>query len=267
MVIPIHDRNPTSRFAVVTFTLILLNVAVYFFGPSLSDEGLPPGSPAACSDEAFVQHYAAVPKELTENHTDPPEPFAVRDDRGRVVECAPDYDKNAPLSALTSMFLHGGVLHLLGNMLFLFVFGNNVEDRFGRLKFLLFYLLCGYSAAYAFAFTEPNSLAPLVGASGAIAGVLGAYLWLFPKARVIALVPFLFFIPLPIPAWAVLSSWFILQAVYANGGGLGEGQVAYVAHVVGFAVGLVLTILYIGNRREIPVRGRTRDHRHRSDQG
>ncbi|MGQ0466034.1 MAG: rhomboid family intramembrane serine protease [Sporichthyaceae bacterium] len=257
MVIPIHDRNPTKRFAVVTYLLILLNVAVYFFGPSLSSEGLPANAPQACSEEAFIQHYAAVPRELTENHVDPDRRFTTIED-GRRVACDADYSKSAPLSALTSMFLHGGLLHLLGNMLFLFVFGNNVEDRFGRLKFLLFYLLCGYTAAYAFAFTTPNSDAPLVGASGAIAGVLGAYLWLFPRARVIALVPFLFFIPLPIPAWAVLSSWFLLQAVYANGGGLGEGQVAYVAHVVGFAVGLVLTIVFIGTRREIPDRDRAR---------
>jgi membrane associated rhomboid family serine protease len=244
---------------VVTYTLILLNVFVYFFGPALSSEGLPDDVPRACSEEAFVQHYAAVPRELTENHVEKPRAFVTEDNGRRVLCPAPDYSKSAPISALTSMFLHGGVLHLLGNMLFLYVFGNNVEDRLGRMKFLLFYLLCGYTAAYAFAFTTPNSDAPLVGASGAIAGVLGAYLWIFPRARVIALVPFLFFIPLPIPAWAVLGSWFILQAVYANGGGLGEGQVAYVAHVVGFAVGLVLMILYIGNRREIPERGSVRE--------
>jgi len=256
VVIPIHDRNPTKRFAVVTYVLILLNIVVYFFGPSLSSEGLPPDAPRICSEEAFIAHYAAVPRELTQNRVEDVTAFRARDDNGRAVVCEADYHKSAPLSALTSMFLHGGLLHLLGNMLFLFVFGNNVEDRLGRFKFLLFYLLIGYTAAYAFAFTQPDSDAPLVGASGAIAGVLGAYLWLFPKARVIALVPFLFFIPLPIPAWAVLSSWFILQAVYANGGGLGEGQVAYVAHVVGFAVGLILTILFIGNRREVPDRGR-----------
>ncbi|MGQ0846059.1 MAG: rhomboid family intramembrane serine protease [Sporichthyaceae bacterium] len=267
MVIPIHDRNPTKRFAVVTYVLILLNVAVYFFGPAVSSEGLPPDAPRACSEEAFIQHYAAVPRELTTNSVEETKSFVTRDDNGRLVPCRADYEKSAPLSALTSMFLHGGLLHLLGNMLFLYVFGNNVEDRLGRLKFLAFYLLVGYTAAYAFAFTQPDSDAPLVGASGAIAGVLGAYLWLFPKARVIALVPFLFFIPLPIPAWAVLSSWFILQAVYANGGGLGEGQVAYVAHVVGFAVGFVLAILYIGNRREVPdrpPRGRQSKERRRT---
>jgi membrane associated rhomboid family serine protease len=137
-------------------------------------------------------------------------------------------------------------------MLFLFIFGNNVEDRMGRLGYLLFYLLCGYVAAYGFAFTDPSSTAPLIGASGAIAGVLGAYLWLYPRAKVVSLVPFLFFLPLPLPAWMVLGSWFLLQAVYANGAGVGDGNVAYMAHVVGFTVGLLLTMLYIGDRRERP---------------
>jgi membrane associated rhomboid family serine protease len=168
---------------------------------------------------------------------------------------AAEFSKSPALSALTSLFLHGGLLHLLGNMLFLFIFGNNVEDRFGRLRFLGFYLLCGYTAAYAHAFTDPDSTAPLVGASGAIAGVLGAYLWLYPRARVIALVPFLFFIPLPLPAWLVLGSWFLLQFGYAQGAGVGDGSldnIAYMAHVVGFVVGLLLTILFIGDRRAPP---------------
>jgi membrane associated rhomboid family serine protease len=259
VVIPIHDQNPTRRFPVVTYAILIINVAVYFFGPSIGNHGLPPNAPADCRTDAFVQQWSAIPKELTENHQLPAAPVDLIDG-STVIHCpAAHFDKTPGLSALSSMFLHGGVLHLLGNMLFLFIFGNNVEDRFGRFRFALFYLLCGYTASYAFAFTDPNSTTPLVGASGAIAGVLGAYLWLYPRARIVALVPFLFFLPLPMPAWLVLGSWFGLQAIYAHGGGLGEGSVAYVAHVVGFAVGFVLTVLFIGHKRQAPeLRRRTR---------
>ena len=260
MVIPIHDKNPTRRFPVVTYAILILNVLIYFFGPAFGDQGLPASAPDECRTDAFVQQWAAIPKELTENQQLPTEPVdLVTDDA--VISCpAAEFEKSPTLSALSSMFLHGGLLHLLGNMLFLFIFGNNVEDRFGRFRFALFYLLCGYTATYAFAFTDPNSTTPLVGASGAVAGVLGAYLWLYPRARIVALVPFLFFLPLPMPAWLVLGSWFGLQAIYSQGGGLGEGSVAYVAHVVGFAVGFVLTVLFIGDRRQAPER---RPSRHR----
>lgn len=252
MVIPIHDKNPTRRFPVVTYAILIINVVIYFFGPSFGDQGLPKNVPDECKSDAFVQQWAAIPKELTEGHQLPHERVDLVDGN-TVIHCpAAHFDKSPPLSALSSMFLHGGLLHLLGNMLFLFIFGNNVEDRFGRWRFALFYLLCGYTATYAFAFTNPDSTTPLVGASGAIAGVLGAYLWLYPRARIVALVPFLFFLPLPLPAWLVLGSWFGLQAIYSQGGGLGEGSVAYVAHVVGFAVGFVLTVLFIGDRKQTP---------------
>jgi membrane associated rhomboid family serine protease len=254
MVIPIHDRNPVRRIPVVTYFLILLNFAVYFFGPSLSHDGVSANAPALCKEDAYVQHWAAIPKELTTNHSLPLNPVQV-DDGDTTVTCqAYKFHKSPPLSALTSMFVHGGLLHLLGNMLFLFIFGNNVEDRFGRVGFTAFYLLCGYTSAYAFAFTQPHSIDPLIGASGAIAGVLGAYLWLYPKAKVIALVPFLLFLPLQLPAWLVLGSWFLLQALYAQGSVVSTGGVAYVSHVVGFGIGLLLTILYIGNQREVPER-------------
>jgi membrane associated rhomboid family serine protease len=153
----------------------------------------------------------------------------------------PPYHKRPWLSVLTAMFLHGGWLHLLGNMLFLYVFGNNVEDRLGRLRFLGFYLLCGYAATYGFALFQPDSTQPLVGASGAIAGVLGAYLVLFPRARVLSLLTFLLFLPVRLPAWFVLGGWFVLQYIYFRGGGVAAGSgVAYGAHVVGFLVGAVL---------------------------
>lgn len=141
------------------------------------------------------------------------------------------------------MFLHGSWLHLLGNMLFLWIFGNNIEDRLGRVRFLLFYLVCGYAAAYAFALANPDSTDPLIGASGAIAGVLGAYLMLYPRVRVWVLVPFLFFLPLRLPAWSVLALWFVLQAFYSAGYAVAQaGTVAYLAHVVGFVVGALLVV-------------------------
>jgi membrane associated rhomboid family serine protease len=143
------------------------------------------------------------------------------------------------------MFLHGGWLHILGNMLFLWVFGNNVEDLMGRLKFLLFYLFCGYVAAYGFAYGTPTSHATLVGASGAIAGVLGAYLVLFPTARVTSLIPiFIIMFPIRLPAWIVLGSWFLLQWLYSNGTAVAAGaDVAYLAHVYGFVAGLLIALL------------------------
>jgi membrane associated rhomboid family serine protease len=168
----------------------------------------------------------------------------------------PRYHKIPALSVLFSMFLHGGWLHLLGNMLFLWVFGNNVEDRLGRLRYALFYLVCGYLAAYGFALADANSSQPLIGASGAVSGILGAYLVLYPKARVWSLVPFLLFLPLRLPAWLVLGLWFLLQWVYSAGYTVsGAGSVAYLAHVVGFIVGALLALPLRRPRRraDVPV--------------
>ncbi|MGQ0632184.1 MAG: rhomboid family intramembrane serine protease [Sporichthyaceae bacterium] len=251
MVIPIHDRNPVRRVPIVTYAIVLLNVVVYFWGPTWGDHGLPAGVDQICRDDAFIQQYAAIPAELTDNAQLAPERVQI-DTGDRLVPCpAAQFDKSPLLSAITSMFLHGGLLHLIGNMLFLWIFGNNIEDRMGRFRFTLFYLFCGMVATYGFAFTTPDSLTPLVGASGAVAGVLGAYLWLYPKARIIALVPFLFFIPLPLPAWLVLGSWFGLQALYSQGTGIGDGSVAYIAHVIGFTVGFVIAMVAF-HSREIP---------------
>lgn len=243
--IPIHDENPTSRVAVITYLLIAVNVVVFLTEPvSRSWNGQPATPAEACQQIAYFREYAAIPWELTSNQQLP-------DSVGLPRPCAllypPTYRKIPALSVLYSMFLHGSWLHLLGNMLFLWVFGNNVEDRLGKLRYLLFYLACGYLAAYGFALADPNSTTTLVGASGAIAGVLGAYLVLFPRARVTSLVPFLLFLPLRFPAWLVLGTWFLLQYFYASGGGVGEGAgVAYLAHVVGFLAGIVLVILLGG---------------------
>jgi rhomboid family protein len=250
--IPIHDENPTSRRAWVTITLIAINLIVFLREPvALSISGNPTSAANLCHQEAFFRRYAAIPKELTSNRQ---LPLTVRDAPARVqgnqVACPvgrPNYDKIPALSVLYAMFLHGSWLHLLGNMLFLWVFGNNVEDRLGRVRYLLFYLLCGYAATYGFALADPSSTTTLVGASGAIAGVLGAYLVLFPRARVTSLVPFLLFFPVWLPAWVVLGSWFVLQWFYAAGASVASGAgVAYLAHVVGFITGIVLIILLGG---------------------
>ena len=245
MVIPIHDRNPVRRPPVVTYLLIVLNFVVFLVQPiAFSSLGGGVRQAQACRQEAFFRRWGAIPRELLSN--DQLE-VTVLDESCRVGP--PDYEKEPVVSAVTSMFLHGGWLHLLGNMLFLFVFGNNVEDRLGRLRYLLSYLGWGLVAAYGFALTMPGSTGVVVGASGAVAGVLGAYLVLFPRARVTSLVPFLFFVPLPLPAWLVLGSWFLLQAVYSAGAGVTEGSgVAYVAHVAGFVAGF-LTAKLSGRRR------------------
>jgi membrane associated rhomboid family serine protease len=255
VVLPVYDQNPVRRPPYVTYLLIALNVVVFLFQPiarvsvsgNVSDE-------QACRQEAFFREYGAVPKELLSNEplgetvTGPgPEP-------GTCYVGEPDYDKQPFVSALTAMFLHGGWLHLLGNMLFLFVFGNNVEDRLGRLRYLLLYLAWGVVATYAFAAANASSTSVVVGASGAIAGVLGSYLMMFPRAKVVSLMPFFFFLPIRLPAWLVLGSWFALQWWYSSGGPISEGGgVAYLAHVAGFVAGVVTGLVI---RPKPPARAR-----------
>ncbi|HEU0104512.1 MAG TPA: rhomboid family intramembrane serine protease [Mycobacteriales bacterium] len=260
MVLPIHDVNPHRRTPYVTYALIAVNVVVFLLSPlaaTLTGSG---SAAAQCRQLAYLDHHAAKPDEVIGND----QPTAVAtgqvgvDPAGRVgcvEQSPPPYEKNAALSVLTAMFMHGGWLHLLGNLLFLYVFGDNVEDRLGRLRYLGFYLLCGFAATYGFSALDPSSTAPLVGASGAIAGVLGGYLVLFPKARVWSLLTFFFFLPVRLPAWLVLGSWFLLQALYSAGAGITDatgGGVAYVAHAVGFVVGALLVL---------PLRGSGRDRR------
>jgi membrane associated rhomboid family serine protease len=251
VVLPIHDDNPTRRRPLVTYLLIAINVVAFLMSPVASYVAGSSELAQECRQVAFFDEYAAKPKELLTN--DPVPPTTVVNEQGDRVCPLPSYDKEPFLSALTAMFLHGGWLHLLGNLLFLFVFGNNVEDRLGRLRFLGFYLLCGYVATYGFALLDPGSTTSLVGASGAIAGVLGAYLLLYPRARVLTIV---LIFPLRLPAWLVLGGWFALQYSNARSAGVAEGAgVAYAAHVIGFVAGAALVWSLRGSTPQ-PVRRR-----------
>ncbi|MEU5129804.1 rhomboid family intramembrane serine protease [Streptomyces mobaraensis] len=245
MVIPVHDVNPVRRTPWVTYALVLVNVVVFLRTPGVTgsvtgDSGLAD----LCRLHAFLDRWGAVPRELVHARLPglvPTGEVGVGPAGPGCLVGPPAYDKSPPLSVLTAMFLHGSWLHLLGNMLFLWIFGDNVEDRLGHVRYLLFYGFCGYAAAYGFALADTDSGTPLIGASGAIAGVLGAYLVLFPRARVWVLVPFLLFLPLRLPSWVVLGLWFVLQAVYSYGAGVSDAaNVAYLAHVVGFVTGMLL---------------------------
>ena len=259
MVLPVHDLNPVRRTPVVTYALIAVNVVVFLFSPLAATlTGGGDGPAAQCAQLAYLDHYAAKPAELTANQAEGVVATgqAGRDAQGQVgcLASEPTYEMPPALSVLTAMFLHGGWAHLLGNMLFLYVFGNNVEDRLGRLRFLVFYLGCGYAATYGFALADAASTTPLVGASGAVAGGLGAYLVLYPRARVWSLLTFFFFLPVRLPAWLVLGSWFVLQYLYVQGAGISEdgGGGAYLAHVIGFVLGALLVL---------PLRGSGHDRR------
>jgi membrane associated rhomboid family serine protease len=205
--IPLRDVIPSRTRPGVTITLIVLNVLVFLLQSSLSDT----------AQEAFVYAFGLVPAYFS------------------------------LVTAFTSMFVHGGLAHLAGNLLFLWIFGDNVEDRLGHLRFVAFYLLCGFLAALSQFLLDPDSTIPMVGASGAIAGVMGAYLVLYPHSRVLMLFPFPVFL-FELPAVAFLGMWFFVQ--FLNGVGQLpifqqdqiSGGVAFWAHVAGFAAGVVLVV-------------------------
>ena len=222
--IPYRDENATVRTPVVTFALIAVNVAVWLlFQGAGSDPSL----------AASVCNYGLIPGELT-LQARPGDGFRM----GEGLACLVDAGR-APEHIVTSMFLHGGWMHLIGNMWFLWLFGNNIEDSMGRGRFIVFYLLCGLGAALAQVFADPSSIVPMVGASGAISGVMGAYIVLYPRVRVYTLVPIVVFITsVALPAWVMLGYWMVLQVL----GGLGgqESGVAFWAHIGGFVAGVLL---------------------------
>jgi len=258
--LPLKDDIPTRRFPILTVAIIVACVVVYFGfergGLGLGDTG-----------NEVVLEYGAIPYEVTHPGDDcgatPAGNIACEGQAG-VQGQAPD---QAPwwLTILTSMFLHGGLLHLAGNMLFLWVFGNNIEDSMGRVRFVAFYLLGGIAALAAQTLIDPGAAVPTVGASGAIAAVLGGYALLYPRARVVTVVfIIIIFTIVRLPALLVLGLWFLLQVLYGAselGQPLGgSGGVAYFAHIGGFVFGLALIRLFANDvhedydvQRRIPV--------------
>ena len=217
---PIYDDVPTKKFPLITIALIMMNSIVYLYQMSLG-EGF----------TKFIYSMGLLPFEITHH-----------------IDLFPSGPSPIYLTIFSSMFMHGSIVHLLGNMLFLWIFGNNVEDYLKRKNFLIFYLVCGLAAAITQIFVNPNSKVPMVGASGAIAGVLGAYLLLYPRAKVTTVIIFGFFIRLvKIPAVVVLSFWIIYQFLYGISSlavGAGEGGVAWFAHIGGFICGVILIKLF-----------------------
>jgi membrane associated rhomboid family serine protease len=216
--IPFKDDNPTQRFPFVTIALIVMNALIFFI------EILHPAG-----QKYIVYTYGAIPSDML------------------------SFKASAIPSTFSSMFLHGGLFHIGGNMLYLWIFGNNIEDRLGHFKFILFYLLCGVVAAYSHAITAPGSYIPMIGASGAVSGVLGAYLLLYPHAKVHTLIFFGFFVQVVrLPAIFVIGFWAVIQII--NGiiskGLVNQGGVAWFAHIGGFLFGLLMIKLWLPKRRK-----------------
>jgi membrane associated rhomboid family serine protease len=234
--IPLRDYRPTRTFPFVTVMLIVLNIAVFV-------------------QDRFSGHYRLT-------HVNTGYGIArVREFVGGLsshFSLVPVHLLSHPILAwptiFTSMFLHGNWLHIGSNMLFLWIFGDNIEDTLGRLRFIVFYLLCGFFAAVVQVLSDPTSTIPMVGASGAVAGVLGAYLLLFPHNRILTLIPiFIFFTTVELPAWLIIGYWALLQFLNASllkgGGMLRGGGVAYFAHIGGFVAGMVLITLMEGGKQ------------------
>jgi membrane associated rhomboid family serine protease len=219
--IPYKDDNPTERFPFLTISFIVINILVFFV------EIINPSHLAR-----IAYQYGAIPHYLlTFRDVQPIHPV---------------------LTLFTSMFMHGSILHLASNMLYLWIFGNNIEDKLGYVKFILFYMLCGVAAAYSHALTNPSSTTPMIGASGAVSGILGAYLLLFPRARVHTLIFLGFFIQVvSLPAVVVIGFWIVIQ--FINGmvstGQASHGGVAWFAHIGGFLVGISCIKIFLLRRK------------------
>ena len=231
--IPLHDDNPTTLRPIVTVALIILCVGAFLWQISLGERGF----------AGAVRALGLIPANLLGN-TDP----------SSATPAIP-----ATITMFTSMFLHGGWMHLIGNMLYLWIFGNNVEDSMGHGRFVLFYLACGVAAALAQALPNPDSMIPMIGASGAISGVLGAYLLLFPHARVMVLLPLGIYIRMvQLPAMWVLGFWIVLQVINSIATEARGGGVAWGAHIGGFVAGALLIPLF--KRRGVPLWAPPRRH-------
>jgi len=246
VVIPIGDVNPTRRRPHVNWLFLALNIGVFAWQRLSLD---------VCEQVAFVYRFAVVPQEVLGGGALPRETV----DQLLGGCPPPEVGKLVLLSIVTSMFLHADILHLIGNMLFLFVFGDNVEDRLGSLRYILFYLGGGAIAALAYVALQPGSVAPLIGASGGVAAILGAYLVLFPRAKVLTYVAFplyllallipgvrirlwlLVFAIVKMPAWLLLGGWLAYQFLAVTSPE--AGNIAYEAHIAGFAAGIVLLLI------------------------
>jgi membrane associated rhomboid family serine protease len=230
--IPYHDENATTRPAYVTMAIVAACVLMWL---------LVQGAGTTMALAASVCNLGLIPGELT-GALRPGMQFPIAEGLACVVDPGPQY-----INILSSMFLHGSWMHLIGNMWFLWLFGNNIEDSMTRPRYLTFYLLCGLAAALAQVIVEPGSPAPMVGASGAISGVMGAYLVLYPRVRVYTLLPLgFFFTTIALPAWGMLIYWMVIQLVGGLSGIASEkgGGVAFWAHVGGFVAGVVLVKLF-----------------------
>jgi membrane associated rhomboid family serine protease len=264
---PLKDNIPNERFPLVTVALIVINVVAYLL--SIRHGGSFFGGPSTATS---VQ-YGAIPYEIThaghhcglvslqtvEGLTAEVGCQGERLPNGAVVSGSPPAQPPTWETAFTSMFLHGGFLHIFGNMLFLAIFGPNVEEAMGRLRYPFFYLLGGLIALGAQVAIDPSSTAPTLGASGAIAAVLGGYIILYPRARILSLVLIIFFVTIvEVPAIFLLGFWFLTQ-LYFGAAGLSDpvgsaGGVAYFAHIGGFVFGLALIGLFAKHRRSVPPR-------------
>ncbi|HMD31069.1 MAG TPA: rhomboid family intramembrane serine protease [Candidatus Acidoferrales bacterium] len=225
--IPLKDNTPRSSAPVVTVAIIIVNTLAFFYQLTIPNKLEP----------AFLMSYALVPARMTQMVGAPHVPLQV-----------------AFEPFLTSMFLHGGWLHLIGNMWFLWVFGDNVEDRLGHISYLFFYLFCGFGAGLAHFVANVGSAVPSLGASGAISGVLGAYIVLYPRAQVLTLVPLIiFWFTVEIPAFLVLGYWFVIQFVsgVASVGARNAGGVAWWAHIGGFVLGVLMVKMWPQRRQRV----------------
>lgn len=224
MFFPLKDELPTQRKPIVTVSLIVINIVVFaisYFRP-------------AEQYHLFLVQFGLIPYELF-----------------HLTELTPQISAPLFLTPFTSMFFHGGFMHLGGNMLFLWIFGNNIEDYFGHVRFVIFYLISGLAAALLFIVVSPNSMVPMVGASGAIAGVLGAYLVLHPNAKIVTLIFVFYFIRVTkLPAKFMLGFWFLYQLFMSMVGSTSGGGVAWMAHVGGFVFGWLWLKLLIRRRRK-----------------
>jgi membrane associated rhomboid family serine protease len=217
--IPLRDDNPSGTPQIVTIAFIVMCVLVFLWQLSFGPQG----------GQRIVYALGVVPASLLGQGQLPPELSLV----------------SPWMTVFTSMFMHGGWMHLIGNMLYLWIFGDNVEDSMGHGRFVVFYLLCGIAAVLAQALPDPSSTIPMVGASGAISGVLGAYLLLYPHARVLVAIPFGFYLhTMRIPAGLVLVLWFGLQLFSSAMAQPGQGGVAFRAHIGGFVAGMILITLF-----------------------